>query len=531
MEGLTDWLFRGLRQARHQDPDATRRSQSILDLVLQVLGVTVETLWTKLGERIGPETRRADPRRRSTSSTARGRSSRTCRSAGIAAIWEYVSDQLSGLWDTMLGTAKDWIMQRDHRQGHGQAAVDARPDRDHGGHQQLRSRSSTPSSQPSSTCASILRDRRPVRLHDRGRRRRQHRARRRRCSSSGLAAAVPIAIGFLANQVGLGNVPEKIVEIIVGLRELIDQALDWLFDQAMELGKAALDALGVGDKQKAEDAGPSVSLTDDERQKLYADVRTRVGTSERPVTTPQEAQDLLQATLKEFRPRGLKQLTLEAEDPEHAWHTQLIAHASPGEKVGGLVLNERLHVGDLNPGWGTALLATLNGQELGVAKAAGKDLTASADDHSVHAEQWLLTELSTMLPLIKYGRRGEKNELLVKLTRSPCPSCLARLRHRLDTFKTARDPGYDIDLTLEVASIHKRTSKSGDEQFVRLLELEGHGLTVQAWDILKELESLGFSEDEVSRIRNDSTLMKRLEARVAAVTARISKYRATKASV
>ena len=35
-------------------------------------------------------------------------------------------------------------------------------------------------------------------------------------------------------------------EIIVGLRELVDQALDWLFDQAMALGRAALDALTGG---------------------------------------------------------------------------------------------------------------------------------------------------------------------------------------------------------------------------------------------------------------------------------------------
>ena len=62
----------------------------------------------------------------------------------------------------------------------------------------------------------------------------------------GLASAVPVAIGFLANQVGLGNVPEKVQEIIVGLRELVDQALDWLFDQAMALGRAALDALTGG---------------------------------------------------------------------------------------------------------------------------------------------------------------------------------------------------------------------------------------------------------------------------------------------
>ena len=34
----------------------------------------------------------------------------------------------------------------------------------------------------------------------------------------GLAAAVPVAIGFLANQLGLGNIPEKIAEIIGAAR-------------------------------------------------------------------------------------------------------------------------------------------------------------------------------------------------------------------------------------------------------------------------------------------------------------------------
>jgi hypothetical protein len=62
----------------------------------------------------------------------------------------------------------------------------------------------------------------------------------------GLANAIPVAIGFLANQAGLGNVPEKLVELIGQLRELVDRALDWLFQQAMRLGRAALNALGVG---------------------------------------------------------------------------------------------------------------------------------------------------------------------------------------------------------------------------------------------------------------------------------------------
>jgi hypothetical protein len=72
----------------------------------------------------------------------------------------------------------------------------------------------------------------------------------------GLANAVPVAIGFLANQAGLGNVPEKLVELIGQLRELVDQALDWLFEQAVRLGKAALTALGGGKKDQPSPAAP-----------------------------------------------------------------------------------------------------------------------------------------------------------------------------------------------------------------------------------------------------------------------------------
>ena len=62
---------------------------------------------------------------------------------------------------------------------------------------------------------------------------------------SGFAGAIPVAIGFLANQVGLGDVPEKVREIIVGCASsgpgprLADRPGD-------PLGQAALDALTGG---------------------------------------------------------------------------------------------------------------------------------------------------------------------------------------------------------------------------------------------------------------------------------------------
>ncbi len=77
----------------------------------------------------------------------------------------------------------------------------------------------------------------------------------------GLANAVPIAIGFLANQVGLGNIPEKIVELIGRLRELVDKALDWLIGKAVTLGRAALRALGLGPQEEAPPEGDVLTKT------------------------------------------------------------------------------------------------------------------------------------------------------------------------------------------------------------------------------------------------------------------------------
>ena len=48
---------------------------------------------------------------------------------------------------------------------------------------------------------------------------------------AGLAAAIPVAIGFLANQVGLGDIGTKIAEIIGKVRAVVDKALDWLLDK------------------------------------------------------------------------------------------------------------------------------------------------------------------------------------------------------------------------------------------------------------------------------------------------------------
>lgn len=63
-----------------------------------------------------------------------------------------------------------------------------------------------------------------------------------------LADSLPIAIAFLANQVGLGKLGEKLGEIIQKVREYVVKGIDWLIDKALQLGRSALDALGFGNK-------------------------------------------------------------------------------------------------------------------------------------------------------------------------------------------------------------------------------------------------------------------------------------------
>jgi hypothetical protein len=72
-----------------------------------------------------------------------------------------------------------------------------------------------------------------------------------------MAASIPIAIGFLANQVGLDNLGEKIAEIVAGIRELVDQALDWLMDQTLAAVESLTAMLGVGaeGEEEGEDTG------------------------------------------------------------------------------------------------------------------------------------------------------------------------------------------------------------------------------------------------------------------------------------
>ncbi len=242
LHGLTDWLFRGMRGMGIEPPKDVSL-QSIITFVLQVLGVSEQTLWRKLEEKVGAP------------KVARIRASidrmgqawqfvRDVQERGIAAIWEFIQGQLTNLWDMILDKAKNWIMTEIIEKVTAKLLSMLDPtgimavvnsciaffDAIQSAIEYLREILQIVDEYVS-TIASIARgDVAPG----------------AKMLEDGLAQAVPVAIGFLANQVGLGNVPEKVAEILHGFQGVVDQALTWLIDQAWSMGQAALNAVVGG---------------------------------------------------------------------------------------------------------------------------------------------------------------------------------------------------------------------------------------------------------------------------------------------
>jgi len=242
--GVSDWLFGQLGKAGIEVPkDFTL--PSILKLVFQVLDITMDKMWKKLADRIGQPT--VDKIRGAIDKLVGiWNFVKDVQQRGMAAIWEYIQGQISNLWDMVLGFVRDWIMKKivekvvtkllSMLDPTGIMAVvnsfiaffNAVQSAIEYFRQILEIVDSFVG-----TVAEIARgsvDRAAQFLENL------------------LARSLPVAIGFLANQVGLGSVGDKIQEIIAGVRGVVDKALDWLVDQAVKLGRAALNALGLGQK-------------------------------------------------------------------------------------------------------------------------------------------------------------------------------------------------------------------------------------------------------------------------------------------
>ncbi|MBI4943360.1 MAG: DUF4157 domain-containing protein [Actinobacteria bacterium] len=527
--GVVDWLFHGLGKLGITIPQDLTMA-SIMGLVLDVLGLSVDFLWQKLGEHLD-EDRVAAIRENLDTLGGVWSFVRDVQERGIIAIWEYVQSQLGMLWETILEIAMKWILETLVVQGTIKLLAFLDPtfimSIVNGCIAFYQGVMSTIEYIREileivdlyvSTIASVARgDIAPgAEMIERG-----------------FAAAVPVAIGFLAAQVGLGNVPDKIAEIILGVREVVEAAIDWLIEQALSMGRAVLDALnGVPSSgPDAEELSPigggeaAVALTTESRERLYADVSSAMAQRSSTVESVDAARALLSATLAQFQPRGLKGLTLSIADEAKPWDMEVEAHASPGKGIGRLSVDDRIRLSDLQFNFGTTLIASLNGTSLGVYRAGGEDPAAAAGDHRIHAEQWFLTDLSTSILswLASYGSRGSTNTLMLRITRSPCSACMDRIVRAVGRY---RELGYSIDLRLEVASVHRENTVQGIADFLFLRELGDHGVTIAALELLDPhvLADVGFEPHEITAITGDPQLRAILERRIGQVRRLLAAY-------
>lgn len=255
LNGLVDWLFRGLAKLGVERP-AELTLESAITLVVQLSGITMEVIWQKLATHLGQET--VDRIRGAVAMAGEAFAFvQEVQEGGFSAIWARLTEKLSMLWDTLFGMVKDWIMSEivdaaiakvlSMLDPTGIMAVINGAIAFFRGVQSVldyvRELLEIVDSYVSTIGAIARGDVGPGAAMLEG----------------GLAASVPVAIGFLANQVGLGDAPEKIAEFVIGLREKLFEALDWLIERAVAMGRGALAALtggGDGDAAGAEGAEP-----------------------------------------------------------------------------------------------------------------------------------------------------------------------------------------------------------------------------------------------------------------------------------
>lgn len=246
LAGVTDWLFRQI-EAAGITPPTELTLESVLDVVFQILGVTTETLWQKLADRVGQE--KVDKIRGAIDTlTGIWTFIRDVQERGIAAIWEYLQEQLSNLWDIVMQKVQDWIVVKIINEVSKKLLGFLDPTGITAVINSFQAIFRAIESAVAyirdmlrivddyiSTVASIAKgDVAPGAIK----------------FEQGLANSLPVAIGFLANQVGLGNLSTKLAEIIGVIRLSIDKAFDWLLDKVLKAGQSILNMLGISEEGK-----------------------------------------------------------------------------------------------------------------------------------------------------------------------------------------------------------------------------------------------------------------------------------------
>lgn len=239
LNGLVGWLTSELKQANIQPPkDFTFRS--VLTFVLDVLGISMEKIWKKLGEhpKIGPQ-KVAKIRGMIDRLTGIWTFVKEVMEEGPGAIWKHIQEQLTNLWDMVLDKVKSWIMEQiidkmvakllSMLDPTGIMAVINSFIAFYRAVQSFIERLREILEVVSSFVGGVAEIARGVVTTGAN------------FLERTMANALPTIIGFLANQVGLRGLGHKIGEMIQSVQAVVDKGLTWLVNKAVDLGGALLE--------------------------------------------------------------------------------------------------------------------------------------------------------------------------------------------------------------------------------------------------------------------------------------------------
>ncbi|MFW6599996.1 eCIS core domain-containing protein [Propionibacteriaceae bacterium Y2011] len=498
ISGLAAWLFRGLDSLGIQLPGELT-GEAILGLVADVLGLSVDVLWERLALQLGEE-RVAAIRGALDRLTGAWAFISDVQERGFAAIWDFVAGQLGNLWESILSAAEDWIVTTIIER----AVAKVLSMLDPTGVMAVINSAIAFFNAVQSVIEYVTEILQIVQRYvdtivaiAQG-----NLAPAAEQLEGGLASAIPVALGFLANQVGLGNVPEKIVEIIGLLREQVLAAIDWVITQALRVGRAALDALRLGDPATpeptslADDAGPWTP----DRVREAAAQEVVAGVPAEPTHSSMAA--LVQQVMTRHREHGLHGIEL-VPDPDLPGEFTIMVSASPARDAGRFRVNMHMRLSELKLSHGTTLTAHLNGVLLGTATAGALEVEQS--NERAHAEQALANDVSGRVFHLRADgtlRRNDANHLVIRITRSPCAECTVRLRRLAEQLRQAIGDAGTVEMTVEVASLYQAGGSETRAQAVfDLMTLREHGITVQAWDILAHAREVFGPDVDVEALR------------------------------
>ncbi len=255
INGVTGWLMSELKDANI--PVLTDFSlRGVITWVLQVLNISMEKIWEKLAAhpRIGPA---RVARIRSMINTLEGIWTfiKDVQERGMAAIWDKIQEQLSNLWNTVLDAVKNFVMERIVNRITAKLLSMLDPT----GIMAVINGAMAFFNAIQSFIKYLREMLEVVNSFVNGVAdlARGNVATAANYLERTMGQAMPVVIGFLANQVGLTGIGARIGEMIISVQQMVDEALTWLVNKAVDTGMNMLDRLmGRSQPEAATPSGP-----------------------------------------------------------------------------------------------------------------------------------------------------------------------------------------------------------------------------------------------------------------------------------